>query len=107
MITDIWQSAAVKTAVKFTINWVNEALLKAIRNIVAHGAIEVSADEDKKYYQDKLEAVHGVTLQVALWHNFTAIPTCLASKASVSKLSAARQRDDGSPHMALHVCRFV
>lgn len=91
------QIAAAKTAINFTINWVNEALLKAIRNIVAPGAIEVSADEDKKYYQDKLEAVHGVNLQVALWPNFTAIPTCLASKVSVSKCSAARQRDDSSP----------
>lgn len=70
----------MKTAVKFTINWVNEALLKAIRNIVAHGAIEVSADEDKKYYQDKLEAVHGVTLQVAFWHNCHPNMSCIQSE---------------------------
>ena len=82
----------------------NEALLKAIRTIVAHGAIEVSADEDKQYYREKLEAVHGVNLQVVPLHTSSAIPISFASTVSISKNSASSHLDDNSPHLALHVC---
>ena len=58
------KGVAEKQAVKFIANWVDQTLLRAIRNIVAHGAIEVSADMDKEYYRNKIQAIHGVQLQV-------------------------------------------
>ncbi len=50
--------------IRFTVHWVDQSLLKALRNIISLGAVEVSADKDKDFYRNKLETVHGVDLQV-------------------------------------------
>ena len=50
--------------IKFTVNWVDHSLLRALRNIISHGSIQVSADKDKEFYINKLQTVHGVDLLV-------------------------------------------
>ena len=55
---------AGKATTRFTVHWVDQSLLKALRNIISLIAVEVSADKDKAYYCNKLETVHGVNLQV-------------------------------------------
>lgn len=54
-----------KATTRFTVHWVDQSLLKALRNIISLIAVEVSADKDKAYYCNKLETVHGVNLQTA------------------------------------------
>ncbi len=50
--------------IRFTVNWVDHSLLRALRNIISHGSIEVSAEKDKGFYTNKLQTVHGVDLPV-------------------------------------------
>ena len=51
-------------AIRFTVYWVDHSLLRALRDILSHGSVEVSADKDKDFYRNKLETVHGVNLSV-------------------------------------------
>lgn len=51
-------------AIRFTVYWVDHSLLRALRAILSHGSVEVSADKDKDFYRNKLETVHGVDLSV-------------------------------------------
>ena len=76
---------AGKATTRFTVHWVDQSLLKALRNIISLGAVEVSADKDKAYYRNKLETVHGVNLQV------NPLPVCLSAclSATVFSLNAA------------------
>ncbi|DBA82681.1 hypothetical protein WJX77_010466 [Trebouxia sp. C0004] len=48
--------------IRFTVNWVDHSLIRALRNIISHGSVEVSADKDKEFYTNKLHTVHGVDL---------------------------------------------
>ncbi len=50
--------------IRFTVNWVDHSLIRALRNIISHGSIEVSAEKDKEFYTNKLQTVHGVDLPV-------------------------------------------
>lgn len=50
--------------IRFTVNWVDHSLIRALRNIISHGSIEVSAEKDKEFYTNKLQTVHGVDLLV-------------------------------------------
>ena len=52
-------------ASRLAANWVDQGLLKAIRNIFALGALEVSASQDQDCYLDKPQCVRGISLQVA------------------------------------------
>lgn len=48
--------------IRFTVNWVDHSLIRALQNIISHGSIEVSAEKDKEFYTNKLQTVHGVDL---------------------------------------------
>ena len=69
---------AGRHAIRFTTHWVDQSLQTAIRNIVSLGAIEVSADKDKEFYIDKLQNVHGISLQVGSQHVNFGLPTIAA-----------------------------
>lgn len=65
---------AERYAVKFIVNWVNEVILTAMRDIISHGAIEVSASKDQAFYIDKLQS-RGVQLEVCSHeHSFPDCP---------------------------------
>ena len=55
---------AEKHALKFTINWVDQILVRAIQLIVSHDSIAVSAEKDKAFYRDKLENKLNINLEV-------------------------------------------
>lgn len=50
--------------IRFTVIWVDHSLLRALRNIISHGSVEVSAEKDKEFYTNKLQTVHVVDLPV-------------------------------------------